>query len=102
MDLRFQTDHIRHTLALVSNGCTDLTDRVDEVNAQHPLIDRKLDFSCEIVDVSDQGAEYFSVSWGALWANGIDDMLGEVGVKSRGRHCGGGEGCLMWGRRCNE
>jgi hypothetical protein len=89
-------------LALISDGCADLTDGVDEVDAQHPLIDGKLDFSCEIVDMSDQRTKHHSVSRRALWANGVNDMLGEVGVKSRGRHCDGGEGCLMWGRKCNR
>jgi hypothetical protein len=89
-------------LALISLGIADLSNGVHEVDAQHPFIDCELDFSREIMKMPDEGGQDLSVPGRGLWANGVDDMLSEVGVKPGCRHaCGGWRGRCdgWWGRQ---
>lgn len=62
----------------------DTANGVDEVDASHPFVDGKLDFSSKIVNVSNQGTEDHPVSLGDVRAHGFKDMLSEGRVKSGG------------------
>lgn len=80
--LRFQTKHVGNTMTLVSRGGADLSNGVHELDTHHPLVDCELNFSSKVMDMADQGGENQSVSSRDIGANGIDAVLGEVGVKS--------------------
>ena len=78
----------------ISDGRAGLSNGIEKVDARHPLLCSQLDFSSKVMDVFDQGAEDKSVSRSAIGPNGVDNMLGEVGVNSvgdggRGGHCDG-------------
>lgn len=89
-------------MALVPDGCADLADGVDEVHAQHPLVDGQLGLSRKVVDVLDERAEDESLAISGLGANGVDDMFGEVGVESIGGLAGGGHDCDLGMKREEE
>jgi hypothetical protein len=57
------------------------------VDAHHPLIWGKLDFSCEIVDVLDERPQNYSGPLGSVLAHSIDDVGSEIGVIFRGIGC---------------
>lgn len=80
-DLRFDTQDIAQSPHVIAVLSVCLTHRVDEVDTDDPLILSELDFSAEIVHVSDQGGKDLSVSWLGLWAHEINDMLSEVWVE---------------------
>lgn len=81
-------------MSFVSNWGAGLSDRVDKLHSHHPLVDGQLNFAGEFVDVSDEGTKDFSASGISRGTNGIDDMAGEVGIKSL-RHSGGFCGVLV-------
>ena len=90
VDSRFETNDIADTVTLVTDGSTDLTNRVDELNTHHPLSRSKLDLTGKVVDVLDQGSENDTSTVGSARSHGIDDIGSEVGVKSCvSRHFGG-------------
>jgi len=59
-----------------------LTNGVDKVHTRHPLVRGELDFASKVVEMSDEAAENLTVSVVGFGANGLDDMVGEVGVES--------------------
>jgi hypothetical protein len=52
------------------------------VDAHHPLVHRELNFSSEVMEMSDEGGENFSTAGIGLGSDSVDAMLGEVGVES--------------------
>jgi hypothetical protein len=80
--VRFQSDHVGDSLALVTLAIADLAHGVEELYAQHPLVDGEFGLSREVVDVADERAHEFAGAWGSFRADGIDDVLGEAGVES--------------------
>lgn len=72
-----------------------MSDRVDELYSHHPLIRGELNFACEVMNVLDERAKDLTASWVGLGTDGVDAMLGEVGIESR--HGDGG----VWGDRMN-
>ena len=72
-----------------------MSDRVDELYSQHPLVNSELNFTGEVVDVLDETADDFSASWVSRGTDGIDAMLSEVGIESL-RHDGMVMVCLAW------
>lgn len=75
-------------MSLISLGVAGLSNAVDEVHADQPLLGCELDFSCKLVDVGDEGGEDFSLTVWAGGANVLDYLLSEVGIESGlGRHC---------------
>jgi hypothetical protein len=92
-NLRLQTQHIRDALALIPLGIADLADGVDEAHARHPLVGGQLDVAGEVVQVADERREDLALAGAGLGPDGVNDMLGEVGVEAGGlvgAHC---EGC---------
>ncbi len=88
-DLRFQTDHVADTVALVADGGADLANGVDELDTHHPLGGGQLDLASKVVDVFDQRAQDHASAWVGVGAHGVDDIGGEVGVEAGvGRHFG--------------
>jgi hypothetical protein len=67
---------------LVSDWRTDLTDRIEEFDTHHPLVDGELDLASEIVHMLDQAAQDDSIAVCASGTDGVQDVLGEVGVES--------------------
>lgn len=95
LNLRFQPNNVRHTLPLIANLRANLTDRINEVNAQHPLVNTELDLSCEVVNMSDQGREDLAIAALTLGAYRVNDMLGKVGVEAGGRLRGHRDGVVI-------
>jgi len=83
---RFEADDVGHTLALIPLGVTDLANGVHKIDARHPLVHGEFHLTGEIMHMPDEGRQDHSLAFWALGANGVDDMLGEVGVESF-RHC---------------
>ena len=93
---RLETEDVADSLALVADWGGDLADAVHEVHAGHPLVDGELNLAGEVVEVADEGGHDLALAgWGG-WADGVDDMLGEVWVEAR--LLGGGGGGLLLGR----
>lgn len=87
MDLRFQTDNVADTVALVTDGSADLSNGVDELDTKHPLSGGKLNLTSEVVDVSDQGTKDHTSTLGGLGSHGVDHIGSEVRVEAAvGRH----------------
>ncbi len=79
----FDTEDVADTLALVTGWRGDLADGVDEVDAGHPLIDGELRLAEEVMEVAGERAHDVASAGVGLWADGINDMLGEVWVETR-------------------
>lgn len=79
---RFNTQDIADSPCLIAVLLVCLTDGVDIVDTQHPLILCELDLSAEVVHVFDQAAEDLSMSGLGLGAHEVDDMVGKVGIES--------------------
>lgn len=74
-------------MAFIADGSADLADRVDELNAEHPLGGGQFNLTSEVVDVLDKGTQDHASALGSVGAHAIDDRGGEVGVKlASGRH----------------
>lgn len=73
-------------MALVANGCADLTNGVDEFHPEHPLGRGELDLTRKVVDVLDQRSQNHASTLGGLGAHGVDNAGSEVGVELA-RHC---------------
>ena len=58
--------------------------RVYHLHPGHPFVNRYLVFSGKVVDVLYQACHYCSHTGRCLGASGIDDLLGEVWVKTVG------------------
>jgi hypothetical protein len=69
-------------MSFISNWGAGLSDRVDELYSQHPFVNCEFDFSGEVVDVLDERAKDFSASWVSRGTDGVNAMLGEVGIES--------------------
>jgi hypothetical protein len=69
-------------LPFISYFGADLANGVDEVDAHHPLVHRELNFSSEVMEMSDEGGENFSTAGIGLGPDCVDAMLGEVEVES--------------------
>ena len=78
---RFNAKDIAHSPCLIPVLFVGLAKRVDIIDTDNPFILLELDFSTEVVDMPDQGAEDFSVSRQGLGGHEFDDMLGEIGIK---------------------
>ena len=72
-------------MTLVPSTGGDLTNRVDEPNAHHPLVCGELDFSCKVVNMPNKGSHYLPRSIRGLGTYSIDDILGELWVEARRR-----------------
>lgn len=79
-DLRLQAQDVRHAVRLVPGGAAGLADRVDELDAGHPLVEAEVDLAGKVVQVADEGGHDLAGSGGGLGADGVDDALGELGV----------------------
>lgn len=74
-------------MTFVADRSADLTDRVDELNAEHPLGGGQLNLTSEIVDVLNERTQNHASTLGSLGAHAIDDRGSESGVKlACGRH----------------
>lgn len=92
-DLRFKSDHVADTVALIANGGADLADRVDKLHTEHPLGGSELDLTRKLVDVLDQRAQDHASTVGGVGAHGIHHVGREVGVEAGvGGHDGGESG----------
>jgi hypothetical protein len=80
-DLRFQTNHIAHAVHLIASGGADLPHRVQEVDACQPFFRSQIDLTRKRVDMSDHRRKDLLRTWSRVGAHGVDDMLGEVGIK---------------------
>ena len=85
-------------MSLVSLGVAGLSNAVDKVYADQPLLRCKLNFSCEFVDVPDEGREDDSLAIWTLGTNVIDHLFREMRIElCLGRHddevCGCGVFC---------
>jgi hypothetical protein len=80
--IRFKTKDIRNSLSFISYFGADLTNGVDEVDAHHPFVHRELNFSSEVVEMSNEGGENFTTASIGLWSDCVDAVLGEVWVES--------------------
>lgn len=75
-------------MSFVSLGIAGLSNAVDEVYADQPLLRREFDFSCKFVDVLDKGGQNDSLTVWTRGANVFDDLLGESWIEfGLGRHC---------------
>ncbi|KAL3706207.1 hypothetical protein TMatcc_007217 [Talaromyces marneffei ATCC 18224] len=81
------TDNVAYTMAFVADGRADLTNRVDEFNAEHPLGRGELDLTSKVVDVLDQRSQDHASTLGGLGSHGVDHAGSEVGVELACRHC---------------
>jgi hypothetical protein len=81
-NLRLKTEDIRDTVGLVPGLVGDLAEGVDEVNSSHPLVHGELNLASEVVEMTNEGGKDLPVSGGHLGTHCVDDILGEVGVKS--------------------
>lgn len=81
-NVRFKTKNVGNTMSLVSRLVRNLTDRVDKVHSNHPLVVRELDFASKVVNVSDQTGEDLSGSGLHVGAHGLDDPAGEGGIEA--------------------
>ena len=74
-------------MSLISLGVAGLSNAVDEVYANQPLLGSELNFSCKLVNVSDERREDFSLTVWAFGTDVIDHLLGEFGIElGLGRH----------------
>lgn len=78
---RLDTQDITHSPSLISVFPVVYSYRVDVVDAQNPFVLCELDLSAKIVDMADQRAENFPVSWLGFRTHEINHMLGKVGVE---------------------
>jgi len=60
----------------------DLAHSVEELDAEHPLVDGEFGFAREVVDVADERGHEFAGALGGFGADGVDDVLGEGWVES--------------------
>ena len=90
--LRFESNNVRNSMSFISDWSAGLSDRVDELDSHHPLIWSELNFAREVMDVLNERAKDFTASWVGLGTDGVNAMLGEVGIESR--HDDGGIWCL--------
>lgn len=74
-------------MAFVADRSADLADRVDKLNAEHPLGGGQLNLTSKVVDVLDKRTQDHASTLGGIGAHAIDDRGGEVGVElACGRH----------------
>jgi hypothetical protein len=59
----------------------DLPHSVDKIDTHHPLVNCELNFPSKIMDMFDQSRHDLPRSRWGVRANGVDDILSEVGVK---------------------
>lgn len=83
-DLRFHTENITDSPGFIAVLLVSLTDRVDVVDAEDPFVLSELDLAAEVVEMSYQRAEDFSVSGLRLWRHKTNDIVCKVGVEFRG------------------
>lgn len=101
---RFKADNVAYTMAFVTNGCADLTNRVDEFHAEHPLGWGELDLTSKVVDVLDQRSQKHASTLGGIGSHGVDHAGSEGRVVFASRHCvvcmcvqtGGGSYWWLW------
>jgi hypothetical protein len=87
-NLRFETENVGDAMRLVPCLGRDLADGVDEVHARHPLVHRQLDFAGKVVQVPNQAAQHLPVPRRDVGADGLEDVVREVGVEAvRGLGC---------------
>ena len=87
-------------MSLISLGVAGLSNAVDEVYPDQPLLGSELNFSCKLVNVSDERREDFSLTVWAFGTDVIDHLLGEFGIElGLGRH---GDGvCVVFVVLCS-
>ena len=74
-------------MSFISLGIAGLSNAIDEVHANQPLLGCEFDFACKLVDVFDEGGEDDSLTVWTRGANIFDDLFGEGWIKSGlGRH----------------
>ena len=70
-------------MRLVPGGSCGLANRVDESYTLEPLLVGKLDLADEVVEMPDQLSHDESCPLWHIWANGVDDGVGEVDRRVR-------------------
>lgn len=80
---RFDTQNVAYTPSLIPVCLVGLSDSVDVVHANNPLLLSELDLTNVVVHVTDERAEDLTVAGFCLGAHEVDDILGEVGVELR-------------------
>lgn len=78
---RFNAQNVAHTPSLVPVCLVSLTDSVDVVDADNPLLLSELNLTDVVVHVADERAEDLTVAGFCLGAHEVDDVLSEVGVE---------------------
>ena len=69
-------------MRFVPGGSCGLANRVDESYTLEPLLVGKLDLTDEVVEMPDQLSHDESCPVWHIWANGINDGVGEVGIEA--------------------
>jgi hypothetical protein len=86
-NLRLEADHVTDTVAFIADRSANLADRVDELNAEHPLGRGQFNLPSEIMNVLNKRTQDHASALGGVGAHAIDDRGGEVGVElACGRH----------------
>ena len=69
-------------MRLVPGGSCGLANRVDESYTLEPLLVGKLDLADEVMEMPDQLSHDESCPLWHIWANGVDDGVGEVRIEA--------------------
>lgn len=80
-NLRLNSENVADAPCLVAVLLVGLAKRVDVVDADDPLVLSELDFSAEIVHVTNERGEDDTLARVGLGAHEADDMVCEVGVE---------------------
>jgi hypothetical protein len=81
VDERLNTENVAYTPCLVAVLLVGLAKRVDVVDTNDPLLLLELNFSAEVVHMTDEGCEDLALSRLGLGAHETNDMVCKVGVE---------------------
>lgn len=84
MNLRLNTEDIAHAPRLVPILLVRLTDSVDVVHTDNPLVLGQVDLADEVVQVGDHAGKDLAVAGLGVRAHQVDDILSEVRVEVTG------------------
>jgi hypothetical protein len=84
-DIRLKSRDIRyavHFMASLAAGEVKMSDLIHELHALLPLLHGQLHLTSEVMEMLKERCEDFSVARRNIWAHGVDDILGKVGIES--------------------